>query len=592
MDEGVAVEAGGRCEQLGAEGFVDGVEGIVVGQPGGGGDDVEAEGTFESAGGAEEGGGPLREPGQPPLDDLPHALGDAQLGHRDQRRPLPVGALLDLPLVDEVAEHLADEEGVAVGLGGDDPGEGLRDLVFGEDLEEGSHRFGGEPVEPDMFVLRLPAQGAEGNAQGMVLARLGVAVGAHHEDRMARRLAGQMAEGVDGALVRPVEVVEAEEDRGPGGAGHDQPGQRVEEPVALLRGRERHGVGEIGQPFAQRRFQLGQRRPAGAQVGAELVAVGGERQGLQQLGEGRPGRHPLALETVSPQDLGAVACRPLGQLLHQPGLADAWFAGHQHQPAPAGGGLRPPGPEAGKLAFPPHKWQAARDQLPGARLVVDGEGGDGLGHALQLELAQVGESEVRAAPQQTGDHVGAEDLAGLRPVAQAPGHDHGQAKVVGRLFQGLAGVESNPDGEVLAVDRPAAVLLHGDGAAHGVGGRGEGDHEPVAQPLDLLSSVGGGGSGQQIVVGPEDGLGLLVPGPGQQFGGAHQVGEEDGDDPRPLGHAPSVAHRTGRHPGRGPGRRRGLAEEDGGHVVDAPVQRLQLPDRLPEGDPDDVGAPQ
>jgi hypothetical protein len=91
------------------------------------------------------------------------------------------------------------------------------------------------------------------------------------------------------------------------------------------------------------------------------------------------------------------------------------------------------------------------------------------------------------------------------------------------------------------VHRPAALLLHGDGAAHGVGRRGEGDHEPVAQPLDLFSPVGGSGLGEEVVVGPEDALGLLVARSGQELGGPDEVGEEDGDDPRPVGHAPSLA---------------------------------------------------
>ena len=99
------------------------------------------------------------------------------------------------------------------------------------------------------------------------------------------------------------------------------------------------------------------------EVGAQLLGVGRPGQGLQGLGEGRVGRHPLALEAVAPQDLAAVARGLLGQLLGQAGLADARLAGHHHQAAPAHGRLGPACPEALELGLPSHERQPARDEF-------------------------------------------------------------------------------------------------------------------------------------------------------------------------------------------------------------------------------------
>ena len=61
-------------------------------------------------------------------------------------------------------------------------------------------------------------------------------------------------------------------------------------------------------------------------------------------------------------------------------------------------------------------------------------------------------------------------------------------------------------------------MLHGGGAVYGVDSGGEGDHEPVAQPLHLLAAVRRRRPGQELVMGPEDPLGVLVAGAGQQLG--------------------------------------------------------------------------
>ena len=63
--------------------------------------------------GRERGAARVREPGEAPREHLLHALGHADLVRRERRRPAPA-ALEHDPALDQVAEHLLDEERVAV----------------------------------------------------------------------------------------------------------------------------------------------------------------------------------------------------------------------------------------------------------------------------------------------------------------------------------------------------------------------------------------------------------------------------------------------------------------------------------------------
>jgi hypothetical protein len=166
----------------------------------------------------------------------------------------------------------------------------------------------------------------------------------------------------------------------------------------------------------------------------------------------------------------------------------------------------------------------------GLRLVAQGAHRHRVGHPLQLPLAEVGEDELPLAGQEAADRLGAQDLAGFGAIAQAAGHHHRGAEVVAGVPQRLTGVEPHPERQALAPDRAARRPLHGHRRPERPGGGGERHHEPVAQPLHLVAAVGGGGLGQQVVMGPEDALGVLVTGPGQEFGRTHQVGEQDGDE--------------------------------------------------------------
>ncbi len=108
------VEDLGAEDDLGLEGLVDGVEGLVLVDLGHLGGDVERKGDLEERADAEQLLGRLGELGEPAADHLPHPLGDG-VGDVGRRHP---HALLEpqRPDIGEVDQHLPQEERVAVGL--------------------------------------------------------------------------------------------------------------------------------------------------------------------------------------------------------------------------------------------------------------------------------------------------------------------------------------------------------------------------------------------------------------------------------------------------------------------------------------------
>ena len=126
------------------------------------------------------------------------------------------------------------------------------------------------------------------------------------------------------------------------------------------------------------------------------------------------------------------------------------------------------------------------------------------------------------------DDGAAEDLAGAGAIAEAAGGDDGGAEVVAFVAQRVAGVDADADRDALASDGTARRLLHRDRAADGVGGGSEGDHQAVAERLHLGAAVGADGVAEELVVGLEDALGVVVAGALHQLGRADEVGEEDG----------------------------------------------------------------
>ena len=91
--------------------------------------------------------------------------------------------------------------------------------------------------------------------------------------------------------------------------------RQVVEAAADLRQDERH----VGRAFSELRAQLIRR------AGTDVLAQG--------LGEGQVRRHPFRLVRATEQGEAAPGARAIGQLEHQPRLADPGLAGDQHDAA-------------------------------------------------------------------------------------------------------------------------------------------------------------------------------------------------------------------------------------------------------------------
>jgi hypothetical protein len=168
----------------------------------------------------------------------------------------------------------------------------------------------------------------------------------------------------------------------------------------------------------------------------------------------------------------------------------------------------------------------------------------GRGDALEGERAEVIERVVLASVEQARYEVAGDDLACLRLVAEAPGDDDGGAEVIRLVAERLADVEAGADLEALAGGGAARRLLHGDGAADCIARGVERDHEAVAEPLHLVSAMGGDGLAKQSVVRLEDALGQVVARALEQLGRVDEVGEEDGDGLGPGGHRAAIVARA------------------------------------------------
>ena len=113
--------------------------------------------------------------------------------------------------------------------------------------------------------------------------------------------------------------------------------------------------------------------------------------------------------------------------------------------------------------------------------------GDGIGQALELYGATRLEALTASAAGQRFGHLRQQDLPPHGVVTQPRRLDHRTTEVVLLLACHLADGDADPHEERLATTAvvPVECLLHGHGAADGVGGGTEHDHQPIAEVLHL-----------------------------------------------------------------------------------------------------------
>ena len=156
---------------------------------------------------------------QTATDHLAHALGDADAIGRGCSHP-PLVLQNDCARFHEVAQHLADEERIAFGLGVDGVSE-LGDLgverLVGGGLDERSHFTFVEPAQRHPLDGLVAPQIGEHLGQRMTAVELRVSIRAHHEQRCIVPGPHEVTEHQERRLRRPVQVVEQEDHRHAGG---------------------------------------------------------------------------------------------------------------------------------------------------------------------------------------------------------------------------------------------------------------------------------------------------------------------------------------------------------------------------------------
>ncbi|GAA3493356.1 hypothetical protein GCM10019016_004550 [Streptomyces prasinosporus] len=318
--EAVAVAVGRGAEDAGVDGGAQGLDEVVLGEPGDGGQQPVLDGGAALGGDPGDVLGALRQCLDPDQEQVAQRVGEA-------------GAAA---VVGGDGEFL-DEEGVAVGaledlvdaVGFGFPGEDARDLPA--DL------VAVEAAELDAPDRAQPVEFGEQRAQGVAAVDVVGAVGGEDDEAAGAQGAEEVGEQVAGGGVGPVQVLQGEDDGVLGGDALQQARGEFEEaghalfvPAGLAGG----GGAELGQQVGE--FLLlpgGGCGELGGQVAAQPAQGGGEG------GEGQP--VGADLDAAAERDDRAPAVGRRGELLEEAGLADAGLTADQQRLRFAGAVGRP-----------------------------------------------------------------------------------------------------------------------------------------------------------------------------------------------------------------------------------------------------------
>jgi hypothetical protein len=252
--------------------------------------------------------------------------GDVEAPSRRRRRHVP--ELLEMP------HELLHEERVASRFPVDRLDRLLRKLEAAPARGECGQLGGVETSEADPNGRPVPLEVAEDRRQGVPLGQLAATIGADHEHAVERS-GGELAKQEQRGAVRPVEVVEHEQQRLTLGEALDEIRDRREQPAPL----HLRLAGRIRREPRNARSQLGHQTD-----GVETVAPQNRLElVVRRLGEAArecldPGaeRCPILLATAVHD---GETRRTAGELGRASRLADAPFAGDQDERALAAGGL-------------------------------------------------------------------------------------------------------------------------------------------------------------------------------------------------------------------------------------------------------------
>ena len=453
---------------------------------------------------------------------------------------------VDRTAVLEVAQHLAHEEGVPVGLLVDGVSQrqaALREIVTGRRLQEADHLVVLETPQGDAIDPGLPAQRAQRlDHEGR---ELRVAIGADDEQTQRITHLDHVTQQLEARRVGPLHVVEHEHDGSiPRRLLEDADDGSVE-PVPLRVRVDLVGGREVAEPRRQPPAQARQGRTVGLDVTLERSELGVSDVVLERLDKRTVGNSELLVAAPEEHDgpLVVGAPRHLGS---QRGLALSRLPGDQEhlaalvarRPLQRCGSvlcvdLAPDDARGGHVLQP----TGQRDALGGGghlgggeRLPHELERLHRADHALELKLPH-GTHGVRVAtPRHRLDQAPQEDLAGLGAGAQPGRFDHRIAKAVLPLPRDLPRAQADPHRQLVpsAAAFELDLLLHGDRARQGARSRRKRRHDAVSEALDLDPAALGEHPPQDGEVSPPQLVGGLWRAGVRQFRRADEVGEQDG----------------------------------------------------------------
>jgi hypothetical protein len=293
---------------------------------------------------AEEAVAGRREAVEAAPDDLPHRRGEGQgllPGPRGPGEPALGG---------QEPDHLGDVEGVPRRRLVDGGGQPRRDVPSRRHAGERGHLLPAQAGQADPLAGRLPPQLGQEAAQRVPAADLDVPVRAEGEDATLAQPAGEELQEEQRRDVRPVEVVEDDDQGLRGGGGAQEGVDAVEEPEAGLgRGEGRGSRGRGRQAGRDLGHHLGHHPRAGAQLGPQRGRVAPAGVGAQDLHPGPVGGGARSRVAAPPQGPRPARPGPGRRLLRGARLADPRLAGEQDEPALPGAGAGDAGPQRRQL---------------------------------------------------------------------------------------------------------------------------------------------------------------------------------------------------------------------------------------------------
>ncbi len=310
----------------------------------------------------EHAGRRLVEPGQALAHHLAHSVGAAEL-LRGAGQPGAAVGDLERAGLDERAPELDHQERVALGEvmdGGCEDREVGAEIAARRPLDQLADLGAREAGQPERHDALGAAQVDQRGRELRRHVRLEVAKRGHEQHARVGGGAGEVAQEEQRRGVRPVRVLEHDEQRPPVRGVHQQLGHGGVEAVTLgvLIGRDR--IGQRPDPGGEVGDEAGELAAAGAEVVPQLLGIGHAHEVVKRLRDRLVG-DPHHGITGSVQHQHAVGRGLVGELAHEPALARPRLPAHERDPPALASGTRHQRAQERELAGPADERERRRE---------------------------------------------------------------------------------------------------------------------------------------------------------------------------------------------------------------------------------------